>query len=219
MEINEAWLAGFIEGDGCFSQNKSRGKAYPKIELHQKNIEPIDAVVRNFGFGKPYKYERKDSWLFSTRVNGRNAQAVFDLISPYLSDKRIEQATNRGLEYHGKKKAHDLSWFAGYYEAEGCIYTKTNGQVKRDGTKTLFVGMTISQYYSLQTSEFCRNALGFGRVAGPYLARGERRAYSFNLSGQQAIKTVESIKHMLSEEKHRQLEGVIYGSNRGASSS
>lgn len=69
--------------------------------------------------------------------------------------------------------------------------------------------MTISQYYSDETSKFCQKALGLGRVAGPYMAYGERRAYSFNLAGEDAIKTVASIKHMLSKEKHRQLEEAL----------
>jgi len=205
MYINEAWLAGFIEGDGCFSVNSQQGGryVYPKIEIHQKNTEPLKAVRDQFGFGFS-----PGGKIPRVQIVGRPAQAVFDKISPYLSSKRIEQAETKGFIFNGVRKPHNRSWFAGYYEAEGCIYTKTNGQTKRDGSKTLFVAMTISQYYSDETSRFCKNALGFGRVAGPYMAKGERRAYSFNLSGRQAIQTVESIQNMLSEEKRHQLKEI-----------
>ena len=199
MYINEAWLAGFLEGDGCFSTNCQQGGkyVYPKFEIHQKNIEPLEAVRDTFGVGL---YAGK---IGRVTAYGKKAQTLFHAVSPYLSDKRLGQAQANGFAYNGVKLVHDMDWFAGYYEAEGCIYTKTNGKTNKN-----YVGLTISQWYSDDTSQFCYNAVGHGRVAGPYMAKGERRAYSFNLSGLDAIKTVESLKHMLSAEKVAQLEKV-----------
>lgn len=206
MYITPAWLAGFIEGDGCFSVNSQQGGRYkyPKIEAHQKNLEPLEAIQSTFGMGLC-----RGKRLGVVTAYGARANEIFDIISPYLSSKRLNQAVQKGFSAPSHRKKHNLEWFAGYYEAEGCIYTKTNGQKRKDGSQKLFIAMTISQYYSDETSRFCQEALGFGRVAGPYMAAGERRAYSFNLSGNQAIRTVESIKHMLSKEKHRQLEEVL----------
>jgi len=206
MYITERWLAGFIEGDGCFSHNSQQsGKyLYPKIEVHQKNREPLLAIKEKFGWSY---YDGKR--LGAVYIQGKRAQSFMNSVGYLMSSKRSAQALSRGFVIPTKTQDHDLEWFAGYYEAEGCIYIKTNGQKRIDGTKKLFCAMTISQYYSDETSKFCKNAFGTGRVAGPYMAKGELRAYSFNLSGQQAIKTVESIKHMLSQEKRRQLEEVI----------
>lgn len=198
MYISESWLAGFVEGDGCFSTNVQRGKyVYPKFEVHQKNLEPLEAIRDTFGLGL---YQGK---IARVTAYGKKAQALFDVIAPYLSTKRIQQATANRFLYDGLKLPHNMEWFAGYYEAEGCLYNKKNGKTDKN-----YVGMTISQYYADETSQFCRNAVGHGRVAGPYMARGERRAYSFNLTGQDAIQTIESIKHMLSKEKLEQLERV-----------
>lgn len=141
--------------------------------------------------------------LSRVQKTGKRAEEIFELISPFLSDKRLAQAKKSGFIYDGIKKSHDMDWFAGYYEAEGCLFNKNNGT-----TDKIYIGMTISQYYDVQTSNFCLNAVGYGRVAGPYMAKGERRAYSYNLSGQIAIETIESIKHMLSSEKIAQLERV-----------
>lgn len=194
-----------MEGDGCFSLNVQQGGKYTyrKIEIHQKNLEPLEAIEQKFGMGL---YRGKK--LGVATAYGARADSIFSVMSPYLSSRRLKQAAEKGFVDTSYRREHDLSWFAGYYEAEGCIHVKTNGQFRKDGTQKLFTALTISQYYSDETSRFCQKALGFGRVAGPYMARGEKRAYSFNLSGDEAIKTVESIKHMLSEEKHRQLEEV-----------
>lgn len=199
MYINEAWLSGFLEGDGCFSTNSQQGGKYiyPKFEIHQKNLEPLEAIRDTFGMGL---YAGK---IGRVTAYSKKAQGLYELVAPYLSNKRLAQAKANGFTFIGDNAPHDMDWFAGYYEAEGCIYSKTNGKtIKR------YVGMTISQYYSDETSQFCLNAVGHGRVAGPYMAMGERRAYSFNLSGQDAIETIESIKHMLSAEKVAQLERV-----------
>lgn len=199
MYITEAWLAGFLEGDGCFSTNSQQGGkyVYPKFEIHQKNLEPLEVVRDVFGVG-----------LYLGRIGrvtaySKKAQSLFESIAPYLSDKRLAQAQENKFIYDGKKLPHNLEWFAGYYEAEGCVYTKTNGISDKR-----YAAMTISQYYGDQTSQFCVSAVGHGRVAGPYMAKGERRAYSFNLSGIDAIKTIESLKPMLSQQKIAQLERV-----------
>lgn len=117
MYINEAWLAGFVEGDGCFSVNSQRGGkyVYPKIEIHQKNLEPLEAIESRFGLGL---YRGR---LGVCSVNGSRAQSIFDMIEPYLSSKRLEQAKKKGFKISGIRAEHDLDWFAGYYEAEGCI--------------------------------------------------------------------------------------------------
>lgn len=199
MYISEAWLAGFVEGDGCFSTQRSNYKYFhPKIEIHQKNLEPLEAVRDTFGF-RLYPGGR----LPRVQTTGRRARETYSAIAPFLSEKRRLQASAREFTYSGGLAKHCLEWFAGYYEAEGCIYNKKNGT-----TDKIYVGMTISQYYSDETSQFCLNAVGHGRVAGPYMAKGERRAYSYNLSGTKAIETIESIKHMLSAEKVGQLERV-----------
>lgn len=198
MYINNAWLAGFLEGDGCFSKNIQRGKyIYPKFEIHQKNLEPLEAIRDEFGLGL---YKGK---IGRVTAYSKKAQSIFDDISPFLSSKRIQQAIDNGFIYNNKKADHNLDWFAGYYEAEGCIYIKKNGKTDKN-----YVALSISQYYSDETSQFCQNSLNIGRVAGPHMAKGIRRAYSFNLSGTDAIKTLESIKHMLSREKLGQLERV-----------
>ena len=204
MYVSDEWIAGFVEGDGCFSTNRQRGGkyVYPKIEVHQKNPEPLEAMTH---FGWKVTTNGKLGVAYCV---GKNAQAVFDRISPWLSAKRLAQAEDNLFVYSGRKEAHGLDWFAGYYEAEGCVYTKTNGQIRKDGTQKKFCAMTISQYYSDETSRFCQKAVGTGRIAGPYMAYGERRAYSFNLFGQEAIETVEKIQHMLSQEKIAQLEKV-----------
>lgn len=204
MYINEAWLAGFLEGDGCFSyQISNRKYRYPKIEIHQKNLEPLYAIRDAFGWSLVEGGRIPRVW-----VSNQRARDAFSMVAPYLSDKRIAQAIKNGFEYDSSKAAHNMSWFAGYYESEGCIHTKTNGQIRKDGTTKTYCALTISQYYDRQTSDYCVEACGRGRVGGPYMARGERRAYNFNLAGQEAIETVESIRHMLSQEKLAQLENV-----------
>lgn len=203
MYINEAWLAGFVEGDGCFSKQKSGNKYYPKIEIHQKNEEPLKAIVDNFG----WKFYRGPK-ISRVYIGYSKAVESFKHLGPYLSSKRINQASKIGLWLNESSLEHNLDWFAGYYEAEGCLFSKNNGQVKKDGTKTVFAGLTVSQYYSRETSDFCLEAVGYGRVAGPYMARGKRRAFSYNLGGKEGIDLIESISHMLSNEKLEQLRRV-----------
>ena len=103
-EIDIAWAAGFLEGEGSFSvisrHNKTNHqKFYYRVQAHQTTREPLDQLVKIFG-GKIYLrerqskvfadgYKRKD--IFVWDVNGEAARKCMIAALPFLSKRRKDQ--------------------------------------------------------------------------------------------------------------------------------
>lgn len=66
---------------------------------------------------------------------------------------------------------HELAWAAGFFDGEGCFSSARDGATKRPRT-LMAIGQT-----ERSSLDRVQAALGFGKVKGPYRARGRRRPY------------------------------------------
>jgi hypothetical protein len=87
FELEIAWAAGFMEGEGYFSADPSTGRR--RLGANQVNREPLDHLQRLFG-GQIHKREQtvRQSW-YGWQI-GREADVlrITGLLAPWLSDAR-----------------------------------------------------------------------------------------------------------------------------------
>jgi hypothetical protein len=88
MKVDRAelfWVAGFIEGEGCFSGYRGAGR----IIVSQKNREPLDRLQKSFG-GNMYWNPNGKIWQWA--VYGPVSVGLMMTIYPVLSRRRQQQA-------------------------------------------------------------------------------------------------------------------------------
>lgn len=91
--IDIAWAAGFIEGEGSF---KKHARSY-RIVCGQNDREPLDRLSALFGGSirlQHRMYRGEPRPIFVWEVYGEKAGRAIDLIYPFLSARRREQADN-----------------------------------------------------------------------------------------------------------------------------
>lgn len=90
-DIELAWAAGFLDGEGncrCWSDGKH---SYPRMQLTQKDdTEPLERFVEAVGVGKVYgPYEGRG--IYRVQLTGKAARSAFTLLAPFLSSRRRRQ--------------------------------------------------------------------------------------------------------------------------------
>lgn len=99
-DVEIAWLAGILEGEGCFdfmSPNKD-GKQYPRIRIEMKDediIERVHGLLKPLGArGKIRNRKGKlpqhsETYLFSCATKSVMAE-ILPLIHPFMGKRRRE---------------------------------------------------------------------------------------------------------------------------------
>ena len=76
-KINPNWIAGFVDGEGCFVMAGIHGKhgfyALPNFSISQTELKPLKTIRDYFGFGRIYShtskindgYKRQKKWVYS----------------------------------------------------------------------------------------------------------------------------------------------------------
>lgn len=87
-EVDIAWAAGFLEGEGSFYSG--RGSQY--VSATQVNAEPLGKMKRLFGGSVYLRGARGNSQeYFLWRVSGSKARGLMFKLFPLLSEKRQGQ--------------------------------------------------------------------------------------------------------------------------------
>ena len=93
-ELDLAWAAGFLEGEGSFMLWQGR----PRLKVSQVDREPLERLKRLFDGticedGGPRRKQdnprRQTMWYWS--LTGERARAVMLAVQPFMSDRRKAQ--------------------------------------------------------------------------------------------------------------------------------
>lgn len=201
-----------MEGDGCFSHNvQRRGERvykYPTIVVTQNNLEPLVAL-KEFGWSV-WESKDTDKQRHRAYIYGNKARKMFFEIAPLLTSKRIQQARNYDMVWDGQSREHTIAWAAGFYEAEGCLHTRKNGYVRKDGTQKEFIQLDITQYYTNEPLFNMYKVLECGNVIGPYVAYETKDAFYFRITRtDDCISSFRRMSKYLSEKKNLQFTNVL----------
>lgn len=98
-DLEVAWLAGLLEGEGCFSLNRDRrpGNRRPSLVVKLKMTD-ADVVVRagklmNSPSVRRERDTRKEanSDCYVSRVTGAKAERVMRMVLPHMGTRRTEK--------------------------------------------------------------------------------------------------------------------------------
>lgn len=118
------YLAGLIEGDGCFSYTKL------EIAFHEKDKSAAYSLRIQLGFGQIYTYSQDIKAVRFTISSKKGLKRVLDLINGKLvSTKKVNQLIAKGYESRLGCKILNASlnisltnhWLAGFLDADGSI--------------------------------------------------------------------------------------------------
>ena len=93
-----AWLAGLLEGEGCFGQalSNARGQRYlsPLVALNMTDRDIVEKARRLMRSSriivrKPTRANHKP--IYRTYLNGANAIAVMMTVLPFMGERRAER--------------------------------------------------------------------------------------------------------------------------------
>lgn len=88
------WLAGLLEGEGCFSLNTSNNRKYVRFVIASVDKDVLDRVSQLIGRTsvnkmKKYKPHHKDTWRLT--VSGELAAAWMEAVLPLMGVRRRQQ--------------------------------------------------------------------------------------------------------------------------------
>lgn len=92
-EIELAWLAGLLEGEGCFSYRADRG--VPTVEVKMVDLDVINRVavlVRRKVTPIP---ARREGWQvqYRVKIHGEPARELMRALLPYMGERRTARIT------------------------------------------------------------------------------------------------------------------------------
>lgn|SRR5574342_376375 len=94
-ETERAWAAGFFDGEGSTWANENSGnRKQVRMQVPQKNVEPLERFMKAVGWGKIYgPYRKKEFEIYVWRVYGEiKVSDILTKIGPYLSSIKFKQA-------------------------------------------------------------------------------------------------------------------------------
>lgn len=198
MNVNEQWIAGFLEGDGYIRRGQ------PEITLSQQNLEPLIQCQQFLNAGT-LREQKRETPLYDLILGASASRELLSSIYPLLSKKRRSAADTWFTGFKPSLAERNMDWFSGFYEAEGGIFTKTNGT-----TTKRYPFVSITQYYDTETLDTCKNLLGVGTVKGPKKAAHSDKmvAFFYDVHGKKSYKVVDLIYDNLSKKKKQQIDNV-----------
>lgn len=87
---NLAWLAGLLEGEGCFSNNGRSPTIYLKM-TDRDIVERVAHLVGGNRVGEHRSTNPKHKDIFYTQITGPSARSIMRQILPYMGARRTEK--------------------------------------------------------------------------------------------------------------------------------
>jgi hypothetical protein len=94
-DIENAWLAGILEGEACFDFNYYRGRKYPRIRVTMCDRDILEKIKEISGGTASIREENrrahKENWSaqYSFQIaNRKEVVPVLKRIRPYMGERR-----------------------------------------------------------------------------------------------------------------------------------
>lgn len=136
-----AWLAGLLEGEGCFRLRRAAGRARGNLDV-QLNMTDEDVVRRAHAVSRlgtchgPYQQSgnRKPYWVWKVSGND-DAEALMEALLPWMGARRAEQIKSITKEWREQPESktgrsrQTCSWAAEAVLADFNFTHNTNGMI------------------------------------------------------------------------------------------
>jgi len=88
-DLEKGYIAGFLEGEGCFTRRKDHGIYYAEISAGQKDFEPLEKIASLLG-GKIYQISTSNLYIWKL-LKEKEIFNLIDEIYLLLSKRRRDQ--------------------------------------------------------------------------------------------------------------------------------
>lgn len=98
-EIEIAWAAGLLEGEGCF--RLKTGTNRPTIQVQMTDLDVLERLQSLFGGSIREMSKRKEHWkdCWVWYLDGKNAADTMKLVLPHMMSRRSEKIKSVLLTY------------------------------------------------------------------------------------------------------------------------
>lgn len=123
-KFNE-WLAGVIDGDGCFQLSK---KGYASLEITMETRDKNCLFLIKQKFGGSVKIKAGANWLRFRLHHNKGILLIVNAINGLIRNPdRILQLGKLCAKYnidlkYPKTLTYDSAWFSGFFDSDGSIY-------------------------------------------------------------------------------------------------
>lgn len=97
------WLAGLLEGEGCFTISKDGTYAYPIISVKMCDQDIVLRAARQLGASGTTRQEpRREGWnvTYSAKIGGHDAEVWMRMLRPFMGRRRAAAIDGALSAYH-----------------------------------------------------------------------------------------------------------------------
>ena len=167
-ELKLAYIAGFIDGDGCIHHSNLRGRSESGVLIGVTDVEPVQFIANHFNKNvtkrlekSPYKVKPR----YFTKCSGISVIPHLKSLLPFLMEKRnnafkilkqYDAYENFPYLQHSRKEF--FAWLSGFSEAEGHFSIRKRKRIRTtpSGKKTRYNAIDIA-YQLVNTNESLMN--------------------------------------------------------------
>ena len=93
--MNRAYIAGFVDGEGCIGFARARKSIYPRVIITNTNVKVLESIRKIYGGDIRPLSGRKANWKqgYSLRLTCDRAVGFLEHIYPWLRLKRNQAIT------------------------------------------------------------------------------------------------------------------------------
>lgn len=171
------YLAGLIEGDGCFERNRLT------ICYHEKDVAAAYWLKKRIGYGvvQPIKGKRAISYHLTGEKGMRHVLEIIN--GKFVTDLKLDQIkkynyeAKYNIQLMPKNPKPDLKnnyYLAGFFDADGCLLISLRKRIIKNGTEytTVLTKLKIALKY--------KNLLNLIKIEfGGYLGQATRGEWSY----------------------------------------
>ena len=207
------WLAGYLEGEGCFLRPSPSTPTIPKIMAVSTDRDVIERVGRFFGVSyifhkKPSKSHWKDSYRVAS--TGKNAVKIMASIYPIMGKRRQEQirvaSNDMAINDQPVMEEFMFYWMVGLLEAEGSFMKSTASKPSQVVVKVHMTDQDVMERIGAMLDV---------SVGGPFTREGKywkpyyKPFFVLTKSNRPAFELMQAIKPYMGERRQNQIDAAM----------
>lgn len=121
-----AWLAGFIDGEGCILIQRSKGKGRSsfryslRVVVTQKDAMPLLLIQADYGGAVRKRKSMTGHQVHNLEVNGEEAYLLLSAVTPHLVVKKSQ--AEMAMKFYELRKSRNTKYNIKYTESEHAEY-------------------------------------------------------------------------------------------------
>jgi len=227
-DVEIVWLAGLLEGEGCFGVKKgTKGGSRPclRLQLQMSDRNVVERAAHflegNAKTCSPRKKHPEWSIMHFVEVNGAKAERAMAWILPYMGERRTQRITEslfaENLSHHKpgwslpeiseskQSRELDIAWLAGLLEGEGCFHVSS----PTTGRPGILVYLQMRDYDVVLRAQQLMGAGKIGHRKRSLHNPKHNDTFQISVHGRKAEPVMRDVLPYMGERKAAQISGIL----------